>query len=180
MTKIPYAIGSDTSRDAARNQRGKTKRDMQRIYDLLLQTPGGLTTDEIRIKTGMLASTAGARRRDLEQIGGCRRTNERRRTSTANLAYVYVAVEGVDIDKPKRIGRPKKDKKNNVKLSVYVSPDLYNALMGAVEFADTTASVYVRRLLEEDLAERRRNQELSRQMELGMRMGRALDILGGE
>ena len=60
--KIPYQIGSETSRLAAKRQTGKAQGDIQRIYDLLLNHAAGFTTDEIRIRLDMLSSTAGARR----------------------------------------------------------------------------------------------------------------------
>lgn len=180
MTKIPYQIGSETSRLAAQGQRGKAKADIQRIYDLLRDTPGGLTTDEIRIALGMLASTAGARRRDLEQMGGCKRTAERRRTSAGSQAFVYVHVEGADLDK-KPVGRPRKDRKNNVKVSVYMTPQLHDALVAETMASGVDVSVYIRQLLDNDLQERKRQQELHRQLEWGQRFGNAVDILtGGE
>ncbi len=182
MTTIPYQRGSATSKAAAEGQRSKVKRDIQRIYDLLLAQPDnrGMTTDEIRQALGMLASTAGARRRDLEQLGGCVKRQERRRTSAGSMAYVYSAVPGADLSGPKKVGRPKKRNKNDVKLTFYVTPWLEAALLEACQEQGTSLSVYVRNLLHSQMQERIKVIAWKAEMEQRRAMAEAMDILGGE
>ena len=102
-------------------------------------------------------------------------------TSTGSQAYVYVAVEGADLKK-KKIGRPRKDKKNSQKVSVYLSEDLYQALRHNCEASGDDISMYIRKLIRSDCTETMRKQNIERDMEWQARMSDALEFLtvGGE
>ena len=122
--KIPYQPGSDTSKAAADSQKAKAPATIDRIYRYLLgQGERGATDDEIKRSLGLLPSTAGARRRDLEMMGGCTKTKMRRNTMNGGTAVVHVAIPGATLSNKRLPGRPKKDKKHTEKLMTYLLPE---------------------------------------------------------
>ncbi|QDP48314.1 MAG: hypothetical protein Unbinned4944contig1000_38 [Prokaryotic dsDNA virus sp.] len=142
--KIPYQVGSDTSRAAAESQKAKAPATIERIYRFLLacgQT--GATDDEIKKGLGLLASTAGARRRDLEMMGGCMKSKRRRVTSNGGLATVHVAIPGATLNK-KKMGRPKKDKTYSEKVMTYLDPKTFGYLRELSDMTDRSVSDLVR------------------------------------
>lgn len=80
---LPYAAGSDTSRDAARRmakQPGKIRRDHQRILNVLLSGPK--TDRELQSILEMSGDTERPRRGELVEMGRVYDTGERRERST--------------------------------------------------------------------------------------------------
>ena len=142
--KIPYQTGSDTSRAAAEMQKAKAPGTIERIYRYLLaQGEYGATDDEIKMALGLLASTAGARRRDLEMMGGCAKSKRRRVTTNGGLATVHVAIKGASLTK-KKMGRPKKDKTYSEKVMTYLHPRTMTHLRKVAEVTDRSVSDLVR------------------------------------
>ena len=169
--KIPYQPGSETSRVAAERQKSKAPTAIRRIYDFLLELgEEGATDDEIRSGLGLLPSTAGARRRDLELMGGCKKTDRRRVTSHGSSAVVYVAIPGATLER-KKLGRPRKDKKHSEKITTYLTPDQLADLTLDAEAAGLTVSDYVRRLIVRGAKTARASEDLMRAQRLADAFG---------
>tara|TARA_Y100001973_G_scaffold71778_1_gene104696 strand:+ start:1089 stop:1619 length:531 start_codon:yes stop_codon:yes gene_type:complete len=169
--KIPYQQGSETSREAAEKQKTKAPTAIRKIYDFLLELgEDGATDDEIRTALGLLPSTAGARRRDLELMGGCRKTDRRRETSHGSSAVVYVAIEGATLER-KKLGRPRKDKKYSEKITTYLTPEQLSELTVDADGAGLTVSDYVRRLIVRGAKTARASEDLMRAQRLADAFG---------
>jgi hypothetical protein len=142
---IPYQRGSDTSKAAAESQKGRAPAIIERIYRFLVGCgEGGATDDEIKIALGLLASTAGARRRDLETMGGCVKTKMRRTTMNGGIATVHVAIPGASLSKKRLPGRPRKDKTYSEKVMTYLRPDTLADIRIIAEGAGSSVSTVVR------------------------------------
>ena len=149
--KIPYQQGSDTSRAAAESQTAKAPAKIDMIYRYLLSRGEfGATDDEIRIALGLLASTAGARRRDLEMMGGCVKSKIRRTTTNGGVAVVHVAIPGATLTK-KRVGRPKKDKVHSEKVMTYLTPEYMTMLRKLAEVNERSVSEVIREAVAEHI-----------------------------
>ena len=152
--KIPYQLGSATSKMAAEAMKPKAPSAVRRIYRFLLaRGKQGATDDEIRLALGMLPSTAGARRRDLELMGACIKTTHRRMTSNGHPAAVYEVIPGVDLAN-KKIGRPKKDKRYNKRVGAYLLPETMEDLVILAEVEGLPVAVVVRLAIERTLDEK--------------------------
>ena len=152
--KIPFQIGSDTSEAAAEAQKGKAPSAIRRIYVFLLARGElGATDDEIRLALGMLPSTAGARRRDLELKGACFKTSHRRLTAHGHPAVVYQAVPGADLS-TRKIGRPRKDKHHSKKVGAYLLPETYEDLEALAYQEGLPVAVVIRHAIENTIKEK--------------------------
>jgi len=142
---IPYQKGSATSKAAAEAQKPRAPSKIQQIYQFMLERGDhGATDDEIRHGTRMIASTAGARRRDLECLGGCMKTDRRRLTSNGHEAAVYVAVPGVDLSTRKKKGRPRKDNRHTEKITTYLLPEMMKTMNEIADEKGVSASQLMR------------------------------------
>ena len=136
-------------------QKAKAPGKIERIYRYMLERGDyGATDDEIKRDLKMLASTAGARRRDLETMGGCIKTRIRRQTMNGGTGTVHVAVPGATLTK-KKIGRPKKDKTYSEKVMTYLRADTYEYVSNVSRATDSSVAAIVRTAVNEYVASRR-------------------------
>ena len=102
----PYVKGSDTSQAAAESMKPHTPTLRHRVYQYILSRGDyGATDAEIERATGLKHQTASARRHELQNRYGAvirHPSGKKRRTGSGRLAGVYIAVEGGDIDRPRR------------------------------------------------------------------------------
>ena len=153
--KIPYQVGSDTSRAAAEQQKDKAPATIERIYRYLMERGDyGATDDEIKRDLGLLASTAGARRRDLEMMGGCVKSKKRRSTMNGGIATVHIAIPGADL-RTKKIGRPKKDKTYSEKVMTYLRPETMRDVRILADGSGTSVSELVRQAVQSYVTDQR-------------------------
>lgn len=88
---IPFVMGSDTSEQAAMEYAHVSGADRMRIYKCILQSPDGMTCDEIETLLEMRHQTVSARIRDLVLDGLIFDTEARRKTRSGRGARVYMA-----------------------------------------------------------------------------------------
>ncbi|MDP6942733.1 MAG: hypothetical protein QF464_01175 [Myxococcota bacterium] len=108
-TRLPYVKGSDTSEAAAESMEPHAPTLRHRVFRYILEQGDlGATDSQIEIALQLRHQTASARRRELELMGAVVRTGQVRKTASGRNAGVYVAVPGVNIDRP-RGRKPKPD-----------------------------------------------------------------------
>lgn len=91
--KVPYVVGSETSKAAADRTRasGRAQTDARMVYDLVVAAgPRGLTCSEVVEKTGRAHQSMSARLNNLCNAQALKLSGEKRPTATKNLAQVYV------------------------------------------------------------------------------------------
>lgn len=104
---LPFARGSDTSRDAAEDAGTHAAQDRGRILAFIGQRGTlGATADEILAALRFAHQTAASRVSDLKREGLIVDTGQRRRTRAGNKAAVYTLNPNpVAIAKPRRPSR---------------------------------------------------------------------------
>jgi hypothetical protein len=93
---VPYARGSDTSREAAEVLEGDPVKGQRLAYFGQVRLAGahGVTTDEVCVTLGWLVSTGSARANDLHaKLGWMVDSGRRRRTRAGRNATVWVLPE---------------------------------------------------------------------------------------
>ena len=81
------------SQDAARRALGKSGAARVRIYNIIKDTPNGLTADETRCLISLPFNSVAARICDLAAEGWLTDSGRRRITSTGSTATVWVVAE---------------------------------------------------------------------------------------
>ena len=145
---VPYAKGSDTSRQAAESMEEIAPTIRQRVYNFVLnQGEFGTTDDEIEIALGLTHQTASARRRKLVQIGAVYKTEQRRKTRSGRNATVWRAIPDVDVTAPQ--GRPPKPPADALchRVTVYMTEEQNNKLKTIARQSGETVGTTARRLM---------------------------------
>jgi hypothetical protein len=87
----PYAIGSDTSKEAAKSIVGKIAEQRTEVYRAIVRAgANGLTWSEIVQQLGC-SPTANGRCSELRDVGLIVDSGQRRRTHTGRRAVVWIA-----------------------------------------------------------------------------------------
>jgi len=87
-----YAVGSDTSKAAAESLDGAVLNDMQlKVLEAIIDSPMGMTCDELELQLGMRHQTASARVNELLKATYIEDSGERRKTSSGRQATVWKA-----------------------------------------------------------------------------------------
>ena len=152
---IPYVKGSETSKAAAESIRQQAVSDKVKVYRFLMACGNyGATDDEVRAALDMpIASTAAARRRSLELIGACERTEIKRKTRSGRMAFVYRAVPNADLQVTP--GRPAKaiDARRHAKVTTYVTQEMHADLCYLAAESDRSVADIVRAALQVYISE---------------------------
>ena len=91
-TSLPYAPGSETSREAAEKAVGTAEAGRARVLACLVRH-GEMTNDEIGQKTGLTSGTVCPRMLELRQSGKVVSTGRRGITSSGGTAWIWEAVK---------------------------------------------------------------------------------------
>ena len=91
-TSLPYAPGSETSREAAEKAEGTAEAGRARVLACLVRH-GEMTNDEIGQKTGLTSGTVCPRMLELRQSGKVVSTGRRGITSSGGTAWIWEAAE---------------------------------------------------------------------------------------
>ena len=91
-TSLPYAPGSETSREAAEKAEGTAEAGRARVLACLVRH-GAMTNDEIGQKTGLTSGTVCPRMLELRQSGKVVSTGRRGITSSGGTAWIWEAVK---------------------------------------------------------------------------------------
>ena len=91
-TSLPYAPGSNTSREAAEKAAG-TQEVTQAQVLACLQRHGEMTNDEVGRRTGLTSGTVCPRMLELRQAGKVVSTGRRGVTSSGGTAWIWEAAE---------------------------------------------------------------------------------------
>lgn len=152
---VPYVKGSETSKAAAESIKHVVGSTKVRIYQYMMQCgEHGATDDEIEVALGMSHQTASARRRNLEQIGACKKTSRKRPTRSGRAAAVYVAVADADLKATR--GRPSKQqqKLKGIKATTYLTQDAYADLCMIAAEDDVSVADVIRKAIESHISAR--------------------------
>ena len=91
-TSLPYAPGSDTSREAAEKAAGTQEATRAQVL-ASLQRHGPMTNDEVGRRTGLTSGTVCPRMLELRQAGTVVSTGRRGVTSSGGTAWIWEAAE---------------------------------------------------------------------------------------
>ena len=91
-TSLPYAPGSETSREAAEKAEGTAEAGRARVLACLVRH-GAMTNDEIGQKTGLTSGTVCPRMLELRQAGKVVSTGRRGITSSGGTAWIWEAAK---------------------------------------------------------------------------------------
>ena len=91
-TSLPFAPGSETSREAAEKAEGTAEAGRARVLACLVRH-GAMTNDEIGQKTGLTSGTVCPRMLELRQAGKVVSTGRRGITSSGGTAWIWEAVK---------------------------------------------------------------------------------------
>ena len=126
---LPYVKGSETSQEAAESMKPHAPTIRHRVYFYILEQGGlGATDSQIEIALGLRHQTASPRRRELEQMGAIQKSGQCRKTASGRRAGVYVAIPGVDIDKPRGPRRKPDGQARSRRINIHVTPAEYQSL----------------------------------------------------
>lgn len=90
--KVPYARGSDTSKDAAESVEHATGTLRARVLGFIKRSGEyGMTCDEIELLSGLVHQTASARVNELCKLDVIIDSGRRRKTRSGRKATVWVA-----------------------------------------------------------------------------------------
>ncbi len=124
----PYVKGSETSQEAAESMKQHAPTLRHRVYFYILERGAhGATDSEVEAALDLKHQTASARRRELEIMGAVYRSNIKRLTSSGRRAGVYVAIEGVDINKKPGPKTPAV-KRRSKRVTICLTADEYAAI----------------------------------------------------
>ena len=94
---LPYAAGSDTSREAAESIKEAAPSYEEKVLDYIRsQGLWGATADECLVALGLTHQNGSARVSTLAKHGRIYKTNRTRKTRSGRNAAVYCAVRGGD------------------------------------------------------------------------------------
>lgn len=94
--EAPYAVRSDTSREAATAIRPHAKTLSEKVFRWIeAKGHAGATCDEVEVGMDLLHQTTSARIRFLVIDGRLRDSKQRRRTRTGKAAAVWIAGGGI-------------------------------------------------------------------------------------
>ena len=91
-TSLPYAPGSETSREAAEAAEGTQEVTQARVL-ASLRRHGPMTNDEIGQRTGLTSGTVCPRMLELRQAGTVVSTGRRGITSAGGTAWIWEAAK---------------------------------------------------------------------------------------
>lgn len=87
-----YAVGSATSKAAAESLDGAVLNDMQlKVLEAVIDSPMGMTCDELELQVGLRHQTASARINELSNAGYIEDSGDKRKTSSGRQATVWKA-----------------------------------------------------------------------------------------
>ena len=92
--QVPFASGSETSRQAAASMKDQSARDRMRVLECILSRgDSGATCDEVEVLLGMVHQSASARVSELfHKYGRITKSGRVRKTRSGRNATVWIAV----------------------------------------------------------------------------------------
>lgn len=89
---VPYAVGSDTSEEAAKRIEPHVNSQRGQLLELLRAHPAGLTDEQMQAMAAMAGHSQSPRRLELQRLGWVRDSGRRRLTRSGRNAVVWEIV----------------------------------------------------------------------------------------